>query len=413
MKEIKLDFINKTTEDPKLENFDGSSNFDFDDRISKLSDDLKKKYLLINPRLIIESIYSGDLVERKDHLLNYIYTFNYKTGYSTRTDILDKNKEDVFAASFPHLIDVGIMGHCSHGKSGLCLKSGVQCYQDGLNVFEPNMSLDNFKKIAEECKDLTNQFALGGRGDPNEHEHFEEILKICNENRIVPNYTTSGFNLTEKQIELTKRYCGAVAVSWYRNTYTTEAINRFVDAGIKTNIHFVLNNETIDEAIDMLTNDGFPKGVNAVVFLTHKPVGLGQTSKCLRPSDQRITKLLQLFKDKKFPFKYGVDGCFVVAMINSEIEYNMEYFDTCEAARFTCYIDANLIMHPCSFNTNEKYTYDLKTGTILEGWNSDAFEEVRNTLLKGCPSCEHNNICHGGCFMYKDIILCGRKGEMI
>ena len=325
MKEINLDFINKTTEEPEIELFDGSSNFDFDDRISKLPDNLKQKYLFINPRLIIESIYSGEMVERKDHLLNYIYTFNYKTGYSTRTDILNKENEDVFAATFPHLIDVGIMGHCSHGKSGLCLKSGVQCYQNGLNVSEPNMSLENFKKIAEECKDLTNQFALGGRGDPNEHENFEEILRICNENRIVPNYTTSGFNLTEKQIELTKKYCGAVAVSWYRNSYTIDAINRFVNAGIKTNVHFVLSNETIDEAISLLTNNGFPKGVNAVVFLTHKPVGLGQTSKCLHPSDQRIEKLLQLFKDKKFPFKYGVDGCFVVAMINSEIEYNMEY----------------------------------------------------------------------------------------
>ena len=29
-------------------------------------------------------------------------------------------------ASFPHLIDVGIMGHCLHGKLGLCAKAGIQ-----------------------------------------------------------------------------------------------------------------------------------------------------------------------------------------------------------------------------------------------------------------------------------------------
>ena len=29
--------------------------------------------------------------------------------------------------SYPHLIDVGIMGHCIHGKTGLCVKAGIVC----------------------------------------------------------------------------------------------------------------------------------------------------------------------------------------------------------------------------------------------------------------------------------------------
>ena len=48
---------------------------------------------------------------------------------------------DPFMTSFPELIDIGIMGHCIHGKSGLCVKSGVQCYQNGLETNSPYTSI--------------------------------------------------------------------------------------------------------------------------------------------------------------------------------------------------------------------------------------------------------------------------------
>lgn len=58
---------------------------------------------------------------------------------------------------FPHLIDVGVMGHCIHGKTGLCVKAGIGCYQSGLTIEQPNMTVENFKWIAEQCKVLDEQ----------------------------------------------------------------------------------------------------------------------------------------------------------------------------------------------------------------------------------------------------------------
>ena len=53
--------------------------------------------------------------------------FDTETGAYMRTGILDENGKDTgvdpFMASYPHLIDVGIMGHCIHGKTGLCAKA--------------------------------------------------------------------------------------------------------------------------------------------------------------------------------------------------------------------------------------------------------------------------------------------------
>ncbi len=45
-------------------------------------------------------------------------------------------------ASFPELLDIGIMGHCIHGRQGLCMKAGVECYQNGLHANHANMSVD-------------------------------------------------------------------------------------------------------------------------------------------------------------------------------------------------------------------------------------------------------------------------------
>jgi radical SAM protein with 4Fe4S-binding SPASM domain len=349
---------------------------------------------------------------KKDRENHFYYSFDQKTGRYVRsnqyTEKWGNTDQEVFWSAFPHLIDVGVMGHCTHGKSGLCLKSGVQCYQDGLHISEPNMSIDDFQVIATQCAGFTNQFALGGRGDPNEHENFEEILRISRENNIIPNYTTSGFGLTDDQIKLSKQYCGAVAVSWYRNSYTYSSIQRLIAAKIKTNIHYVLNTDTIDEALRLLKSNGFPEGINAVVFLLHKPVGLGERSKCLVRTDPRVNAFFDEVK-RNHPYKMGVDGCIVVGMVDSGLDFDLSLLDTCEAARFTCYIDNNLQMFPCSFDKNIADSVDLHRYTIYDGWHSKTFERIRTLIGFQCKFCPQRENCLGGCFLYPEIVLCQRK----
>lgn len=247
------------------------------------------------------------IFDKKYHFLS---AFDTKTGAYIRTGILDMNGKDTgvdpFMASYPHLIDVGIMGHCIHGKTGLCIKAGIECYQSGLLVEQSNMSVKDFRWIAEQSKGRCNQFALGGRGDPDQHEYFEEILKICQENVLVPNFTTSGYGMTPEIAKLCKKYCGAVAVSWYRSTYTINAIQILLDAHVKTNIHYVLGRNSIDEAIDRLQRNDFPKGINAVIFLLHKPAGQGTKSNVLSADDSRVAEFFSQV-DKPHPFKVGMN----------------------------------------------------------------------------------------------------------
>ena len=272
-------------------------------------------------------------------------------------------------------------------------------------VEQPNMSVEDFRWIAEQSKGRCNQFALGGRGDPDQHECFEEILKICEENVLVPNFTTSGYGMTPDIAKLCKQYCGAVAVSWYRSEYTLRAIQMLLDAGVKTNIHYVLGKNSIDEAIERLRENDFPKGVNAVIFLLHKPAGQGSKENVLAVNDPRVAEFFAEV-DKQHPFKVGMDSCNVPGAIKFCKSILPESLDTCEGGRYSCYIGADMVMVPCSFDQEKNYKVSLHDTTIDEAWNSEPFERFRNAMRSACPGCKKKDLCMGGCPLMPEIVFC-------
>ena len=348
----------------------------------------------------------------EDKKYRFKSAFDTETGAYVRTGVLDEKGKDTgadpFMASYPHLIDVGIMGHCIHGKTGLCAKAGIGCYQSGMLVEQPNMSVEDFRWIAEQSKGRCNQFALGGRGDPDQHEYFEEILRICREHMLVPNFTTSGYGMTPEIAKLCKQYCGAVAVSWYRSEYTIKAIQMLLQAGVKTNIHYVLGNNSMDEAIERLRNNDFPEGINAVIFLLHKPAGQGTKANMLKADDPRVAAFFAEVERRHF-FKVGMDSCNVPGAINFCKTVRPESLDTCEGGRYSCYIGADMNMVPCSFDQEKRYQVSLREMTIEEAWNSEAFEHFRNRMRGACPDCEKRELCMGGCPLMPEIVFCGSE----
>lgn len=317
---------------------------------------------------------------------------------------------DPFMADYPELLDIGIMGTCKHAQTGLCAKSGVQCYQGGAGKKYPNMPLRDFVNIMDQISGRTFQVALGGRGDVNKHEEFEGILRCCRSYGVIPNYTTSGLDLTDEEAALTAELCGAVAVSWYDRSpegYTYAAINKFIEHGVKTNIHFVLGNNSIDEAIERLANNDFPEGINAVVFLLHKPVGLGQAKNVLDINDPKVAQFFQLVEDGEHNFKIGFDSCTMCGILNKTTKINLDTADTCEGARYSAYITSDSLMLPCSFDNQDLfYAVDLKEHTIEEAWYSEPFETFRNKMRFSCSGCAKKELCKGGCPLQRSIVLC-------
>lgn len=358
------------------------------------------------------------MIYYKDNRFRFIELFNDERGTLIRSNVLDngiETEQQPPMRSFPELIDIGIMGACSAGKTGLCRNAGVDCYQRGMWSSEKNMDFDEYCTIINQCKGRVFQIALGGAGDPNKHEFFADILRVTRENRIVPNYTTSGYDLTDKEIELTKKYCGAVAVSYYSkldnsgnedNPPTIEAIERFVEAGCITNVHYVLSKKNIKEAIYRVKNSVFPKGINAVVFLLYKPIGLASREYVIDHENSDYLELLRLVASADSSWRYGFDTCQSPAIYKFAPGIATESIEFCEAARFSMYINPRCVAFPCSFGIeDDTYSVDLKRYTLQEAWESDKFSKFRKTQNKMCAGC-NINVCRS-CGLGLGINICG------
>jgi len=331
---------------------------------------------------------------------NFFELFNEKNGFLLRSNKLNngiETSELPFLRSFPELLDIGIMGSCHCQAEKLCKNCGIDCYQNAINKKKRNMNVDDYKTIIAQAKGATFQVALGGAGDPNKHENFEEILYITKMAHIIPNLTTSGFLITENEIKIISKYCGAVAVSFYSkltsnnqesNPITIQAIKKLVNANCKTNIHFVLHKNNIKEATYRVKNGLFPKGINAIVFLLYKPVGLGEKDKMLSANDNEYINFLNSLNNNKHPFKFGFDTCQSPALYNFCDFISKESLEFCEAGRFSMYIDNELNAYPCSFGLdNSEIFVNLKTHTLKEAWESEVFWKFRNKSNENCEKC--------------------------
>lgn len=327
--------------------------------------------------------------------------FDGNTGRYLRTG-------NPFMAEFPELLDIGIMETCVCSR-----KCKIDCYQKAIDRHGKNMSLQAFERIMKACAGKVFQVALGGAGDPDTHENFEEILITCARHNIVPNFTTSGLAMTKEKAELCRKYCGAVAVSEHDAEYTDAAVQMLLEAGVKTNIHFVLSTESIDRAINILKTGEYRPGINAIVFLLYKPVGLGKMEKILMAEDIRVQKFFSLVSKNKCSFKIGFDSCSSAALVNFAPETDFTFMDFCEGGRFSMYISADGKAYPCSFANQKPVGIDISEGqaTIQEAWQQ--MNEFRERLQNACPGCADRKNCGGGCPLLGSITLCGRKERSV
>jgi len=322
----------------------------------------------------------------------YMILFNKKTGLEILSGI--NGHKDPFVTDLPTLLDIGIMGSCHNACSF--------CYQG--HIKQPNMRLKDFKRIIDQVKHHVTQVALGGRGDPNKHENFKEIVEYCVKNEVVPSYTTSGINLTEDEIEISKM-CGAVAVSDYEWVDTYKALTRLIEAGIKTNIHQIFSSKTYEKCVQLVEGRNwwerydncfkapFPVDkLNAVIFLLFKPQGAGKDLD-IGLEDRHFHFFSDLVFRPKSTFKIGMDSCLVnhVVKYTTPTKLQAMSIDTCEGARMSAYITPDMKMMPCSFGNKSIWACDIRKQSIESVWqNQKPFVIFRDRLK------QQRNICPYG-----------------
>lgn len=340
--------------------------------------------------------------KKKSH---YYYYFNRSNGLSIRSEYKDF-EEPFWSVEGPELLDVSITNYCERGCDF--------CYRES-SIDGKHMSIHDFEIIMEYIKGAnTYQIALGG-GNPNQHPNFVEVLRLCREKYgIVPSYTTNGDGLTKEILMASKKYCGAVAISFYEpfEKFKT-ALKDIISYGIKTNVHFLLTSETIKIAIDLLRNPPeFLNGINAVVFLNYKPVGFNANTHLLLKNSGCIKEFFALISKHDIGrFKIGFDSCTVSGIVDN-LNFNPSFIESCEAGRFSAFISENMRLYPCSFMERNSEGKDLANISLKEAWlNSMEFLSMRNKIKSNAckNSCKYETHCKGGCPIFSDINICNKS----
>ncbi len=353
---------------------------------------------------------------------DYNYVFNLENGEFARWG---RNKDDdpSYSEFGPELLDIEISTICS----GIPQKGKDEptpckhCYKSNTKVGS-NMSFDTFQKIFSKIPKTVCQIAFG-IGDIDSNLDFFKMMEFCRENKVIPNYTTNGFRITDEIAQRTVRTCGAVAVSSYvqNKDICYNAVQKFSDTNkslkgkLQINIHCLLSKETLNFCYEVAKDSKSDKrlsNLNAIVFLQLKECGRGKSYSQI--SAQEYSDFLNFLLENKI--RFGHDSCCFPNLIFFSKESMKENIrlvaEGCESARMSLYINTEGIAFPCSFVEDKFKGNDVANckSFINDIWNSSEVSSFRNALLKSTENCncaEKNKSCFK-CPVY-DVALCCKK----
>lgn len=342
----------------------------------------------------------GDNVVRAHPSQHYKTLFNQRTGFFVRLEE-DGYEEPLWAEDGPELIDLSITSYCE--------RECKFCYRGANAHSYRHLSIAEVVSVVEQAAACgTMQMALGG-GNPNQHPEFAEILKIIREHDIVPSYTTNGDGLSDEVLKETAEYCGAMAVSIYAPydaDYYGALLERIRSYGIKVNLHAIIRSDTLEMWTRWLNHwPAFLKDINAVIFLNYKPVGGGGEE--LMPRDyEKVESFFKAANDCK-SVKIGFDSCSISGIVKW-MKVSEVLLESCEAARFSCFISEDMKMYPCSFMVSRGCYGDLRKESLIDVWrNNEYFRKFRESgLRERCVGCKHTEVCKGGCRLFEEINFC-------
>lgn len=309
--------------------------------------------------------------------------------------------ENPLFAPVPELADISISNRCNKGCSF--------CYKDSTPDGKL-MTFDEYCQVLDSMSSSENgtvfQVAIGG-GEPLEHPDFLEIVEETANRGIVLNFTTNGRLLTPDVFTVIRGKVGAVAISAASIIDLKNIIPLLEGSnGIKVNLHYILSNDSIQEAIDMVNGEynNQLSGINAVVFLTYKPAGRGADNAVLRKGTQ-TDMFIKAIRSPQISCRIGFDACFVPMLMRNHA-VSKELVDVCEGGFFSVYIDEYMRVSPCSFSGG-KDSYSLKEYGFYDIWLNQ-LQSYRNRVKRNdCQNdCVVHDLCRGACPYYPQITNC-------
>jgi len=333
----------------------------------------------------------------------YNYVFDSEKGLFIRWG---KTKDDdpLFSPVGPEILDLEM--------STICPRACEHCYKSNTNEGKM-MTFSTFKDIFQKFPKTLTQIAFGIGSFREAKSELLAMMEYCRANsynKVVPNVTVNGEDLTTEDYQALAKLCGAVSVSFYDKDNCYRAINALTQNGLsQANIHIILSEETLPlcyEVMDDFHNDARLSMLNAIVLLLLKPKGKRNV---LHPVQDmgKIKDLIDYAFEHDVPI--GFDSC-TAPMFLKSVEHREDFKDLsmtaepCESfGLFSAYVNVDGDYFPCSFAEGEgdwkegmsvvdckDFLKDIWYSEKLDGWRKKSLalsSECDCTLSSLCRPC--------------------------
>lgn len=296
----------------------------------------------------------------------------------------------------PEILDIEVSTICNGIHGTPC----PWCYKSN-NAIGKNMSLETFKAILHKINEKGNLTQIAfGIGDIDANPDLYAMMQYTREQDIIPNITINGARLTDEWVDLLTGMCGAISVSHYDDDVCFNAVERLTNKGHKQiNIHKLMSLETLLNksclnVLDSVIQDPRLKNLNALVFMTLKPVGKHNTWNIPIINDEYKELVNKALTNS---ISMGFDSCGSGIFLQylkhyDDINYHRLYpfIEPCESSLFSSYVNIDGLYYPCSFTEQVPNVIGLDVlncnSFIDDVWNNELTIKFRNILTK-CRDC--------------------------
>jgi radical SAM protein with 4Fe4S-binding SPASM domain len=332
--------------------------------------------------------------------------FMRNLGYG-RSPLWDTGNAARAYLSAPTEVHLAVTNKCGRGCAG--------CYMDSHSAAAGELSTAKLKKAFSLLRKLgVFHVALGG-GEAFERGDFHEIVSFCRKIGLVPNLTTSGHSISDREIEIC-RLMGQVNISLdgigpldgangRKGDFAEvkSSIRRLIKAGIPAGINCVVSRKNFHKLAEVVRFAADEK-LNEVEFLKFKPSGRGRrnyaenalTQKMIRDFYPALMKL-----GKRYGVELKIDCSFIPAMLfHKPPRDDLEKLAVtgCDAGNMLMSVRSSGVFAGCSFveNAAAEQVFD-----ISKLWDSSKhlkrFRDLVSRAKEPCRSCEYLTLCRCGC----------------
>lgn len=303
--------------------------------------------------------------------------------------------------------------HCA--ITGRCSRGCAACYMDARPAPAGELSTAALKASLSLLREMgAFHVALGG-GEAFERDDLLDIASHCRSIGLVPNLTTSGLSVGDREIEICRQMgqvnvsCDGVGVQYGINGRTgsfaalDRGIRRLKRAGVALGMNCVVsrrNHPLLAEVVRYASE----MGLNEVEFLKWKPSGRGRNGYAESALTQEMIRgfypmLMTLPRPDSLALK--IDCSLVPALLYHRPprdELEKLCVSGCMGGDFLLSVRSDGVFSGCSFieNPQRESIFELP-----ERWRSsrhlNQFRDLAASAAEPCRSCEYLSLCRCGC----------------